>query len=102
MHGVMVTRRVPLVDIDLGRYKRVANRRRGSKPLAVLFHLYFLCNNNRPYNERIINIMEEVMEFLLAIIAGCMVIITVIMLLIASSVWVQYKVVEKEIENQKW
>jgi hypothetical protein len=52
MHGVMVTRRVPLVDIDLGRYKRVANRRRGSKPLAVLFHLYFLCNNNGPYNER--------------------------------------------------
>jgi len=46
--------------------------------------------------------MEVVMEFLLAIIAGCMVIITVIMLLIASSVWVQYKVVEKEIENQKW
>lgn len=52
MHGVMVTRRVPLVDIDLGRYKRVANRRRGSKPLAILFHLYFLCNNNTSYNER--------------------------------------------------
>lgn len=57
MHGVMVTRRVPLVDIDLRRYKRVANRRRGSKPLAILFHLYFLCNNNIPYNE--INIMED-------------------------------------------
>jgi len=57
MHGVMVTRRVPLVDIDLGRYKRVANRRRGLKPLAILFHLYFLCNNNGPYNE--INIMED-------------------------------------------
>lgn len=42
------------------------------------------------------------MEFLLAIIAGCMVIITVIMLLIVSSIWVQYEVVEEEIENQKW
>lgn len=42
------------------------------------------------------------MEFLLAIIAGCIVIITVIMLLIVSSIWVQYEVVEEEIENQKW
>ena len=54
MHGVMVTRRVPLVDIDLGRYKRVANRRRGSKPLAILFHLYLImgCSINTAYNER--------------------------------------------------
>ena len=59
----------------------------------------YLCTLNTPYNERILNIMEDKMAICEILLAIGMVMWIVMMLMVALWSWTQYKVAQKQIET---